>query len=210
MLIHRARVTGGADRQHLRRAASVIAGGGIVAYPTDTLYALGVDPTRVSAVDRLCCLKQRTVGAGMPLVAGSLGQVESAIGGLPPLARRLARRFWPGPLTLVFDPMHPFAAGVLAEDGSVAVRVPDALVARHLADLHGGPITATSANPGGRTPASTGLEVAAGLGSSIGLILEQPLPLAGAPSTIVDVRGRRPTLIREGAVAWGRVLQSLT
>ena len=187
----------------------MIAGGGIVAYPTDTLYALGVDPTHVPAVERLCRLKQRAVGAGMPLIAGSLGQVESAIGGLPPLAKRLAQRFWPGPLTFVLDPACRLAPGVLADDGSVAVRVPNALVARRLADLHGGPITATSANPGGRTPAATGLEVAAELGSSLGLILEQAWPLAGAPSTIVDVRGRRPTLIREGAVAWARVLQSL-
>ena len=199
-----------APESALRQAADALIAGGIVAYPTDTLYGLGVDPAQAPAVERLCRLKTRSSGAGMPLIAASLGQVESGAGPLPPLGRRLAARFWPGPLTLVLAPEAPFAAGVCAADGSVAIRVPRGLAARRLAALCGGPITATSANLAGRRPAATAAEVVEGLGAAVSLALEQPTALAGPPSTIVDVRGRAPRLVREGAVAWERVLQSLT
>ena len=193
----------------LQPAAGALRAGDVVAYPTDTLYGLGVDPTRASPVERLCRLKTRSARAGIPLVAASLAQVESGAGGLPPLGRRLAARFWPGPLTLVVEPEAAFAPGVCAGDGSVAIRVPGSLAARRLAALCGGPITATSANRAGRPPAATAAEVVDELGAVVALVLEHPAPLAGAPSTIVDVRGRRPRLVREGAVAWKRVLQSL-
>ena len=193
----------------IRQAAGALADGRIVAYPTDTLYGLGVDPTQAPAVQRLCRLKTRSAEAGIPLIADSLAQAESAAGALPPLGRRLAARFWPGPLTLVFDPETGFAAGVCAADGSVAIRVPRGFAARRLAALCGGPITATSANRAGRRPAATAAEVVEGLGSAVALILEQSTALTGPPSTIVDVRGRLPLLVREGAVEWERVLQSL-
>ena len=198
-----------ASDEVLRPAADALVAGRIVAYPTDTLYGLGVDPTGAPAVERLCRLKTRSAQAGIPLIASSLVQVESEAGVLPPLGRRLAAGFWPGPLTLVFDPEVAFAAGVCAADGSVAVRVPRARAARRLAALCGGPITATSANRAGRRPAATAAEVVAGLGGAIAVVLDGPTALTGPPSTIVDVRGRRPRLIREGAVAWERVLQSL-
>ena len=192
----------------LRPAAEALTAGNIVAYPTDTLYGLGADPTQAPAVERLCRLKTRSARAGVPLIAASQAQVESEAGVLPPLGRRLAARFWPGPLTLVFKPEAAFAAGVCAADGSVAIRVPRAPAARRLAELCGVPITATSANLAGRPPAATAAEVVAGLGGAVALALEQVAPLGGAPSTIVDVRGAHPRLLREGAVAWDRVLQS--
>ena len=198
-----------APDEALRPAADALMAGAIVAYPTDTLYGLGVDPTLAPAVERLCRLKTRSAHAGIPLVAATLAQVESAAGGLPPLGRRLAARYWPGPLTLVFEPAAAFAAGVCAADGSVAIRVPSAPAARRLAALCGGPITATSANRAGRPPAATAAEVAAGLGAAVALVVDGPAALTGPPSTIVDVRGSDARLIREGAVAWERVLQSL-
>ena len=203
------RLDAAAPDEALRAAADVLISGGVVAYPTDTLYGLGVDPTRALAVEALCRLKTRSARAGIPLIASKRVQVESAVGALPPLGRRLADRFWPGPLTLVFSPEADFAAGVCAADGSVAVRVPAAADARRLAALCGGPITATSANRAGRPPAETAAEVMAELGAEVALVLDGPAPLTGLPSTIVDVRGREPRLIREGSVAWGHVLQSL-
>ena len=198
-----------APDEALRPAADALMAGAIVAYPTDTLYGLGVDPTLAPAVERLCRLKTRSAHAGIPLVASTLAQVESAAGVLPPLGRRLAARYWPGPLTLVFEPAATFAAGVCAADGSVAIRVPSAPAARRLAALCGRPITATSANRAGRPPASTAAEVAAGLGAAVALVVDGPAALTGPPSTIVDVRGSDARLIREGAVAWEHVLQSL-
>jgi len=193
----------------LRAAVKILAGGGIVAYPTDTLYGLAVDPRQEAAIRRLCRLKGRAPGAGLLLVASSLHQVESSLGRLPPLGRRLARRFWPGPLTLVFEPDVALAPGVHATDGSLAVRVPGCDIARRLAGLEGHPITATSANRTGRTPAATRRAVVEIFGSAVDLTLEQRRPLRGEASTIVDARGAHPTLLRDGAVPWVRVLQFL-
>ena len=203
------RLDDAAPDEALRPAADVLMAGGIVAYPTDTLYGLGVDPTQGPAVDALCRLKTRSAHAGIPLIASALAQVESVVGVLPRLGRRLAARFWPGPLTLVFEPEAAFEAGVCAADGSVAIRVPAAPAARRLAALCGGPITATSANRAGCRPAATAAEVVAGLGAGVPLVVDGPAALTGPPSTIVDVRGRDARLVREGSVAWERVLQSL-
>ena len=203
------RLDDAAPDEALRPVADALIAGGIVAYPTDTLYGLGVDPTQGPAVEALRRLKTRSSHAGIPLIASTPVQVQSAAGALPPLGRRLAARFWPGPLTLVFEPEAAFAAGVCAADGSLAIRVPAAPAARRLAALCGGPITATSANRAGRRPAATGAEVVAGLGAAVAFVLDGPAAPAGPPSTIVDVRGREARLIREGVVAWERVLQSL-
>ena len=189
-------------------AVGAILRGEIVAYPTDTLYGLAVDPRRTDAVTRLGELKAGTGRTGLPLVAASLAQVESALGPLPSLGRRLAGVFWPGPLTIVYLPTVSLPAGVAAADGSVAVRVPASELARRLALAIGFPITATSANPPGVAPASTGAEVARLVGPAVSVILEQPGLLEGAPSTIVDTRGPVPVLVRAGVVPWDRVLQS--
>jgi L-threonylcarbamoyladenylate synthase len=197
------------DKTTLLEAVEVLARGGIVAFPTDTLYGLAVDPRQVDAVNRLCRVKGRPTGVGLPLIAASLRQVESCLGPLSPLGRRLARRFWPGPLTLVFDPDAALVAAIHAADGSLAVRVPRSEIARRLADLYQHPITATSANRAGMTPAATGREVSAELDAAIALVLDQPGQLTGEPSTIVDTRGDGPALLRDGAVSWDCVLQSL-
>jgi len=191
-----------------REAVDAILRGAVVAYPTDTLYGLAVDPRQGDAVTRLRRVKARFQGGGLTLIAASLSQVESALGPLPPLGRRLADTFWPGPLTVIFVPTVSLAAGIPAPDGSVAVRVPANALARKLAFAAGFPITATSANPAGETPAATGTEVAQLMGDAVALILEQPDVLRGAPSTIVDIRGAVPALVRAGVVAWDRVLQS--
>ena len=193
----------------LGAAVDVLTRGGIVAYPTDTLYGLGVDPRHEAAVDRLCRLKGRAGGIGVSLIAADFPQVESCLGVMPSLGRRLAGRFWPGPLTLVFEPETVLAAAIHATDGTVAVRVPRCDVARRLAALVGHPITATSANRTGMPPVATGGEVVAVLGSAVALVLEASGRLAGVASTIVDARGVYPTLLRAGAVPWDRVLQSL-
>ncbi len=182
--------------------------GEIVAYPTDTLYGLAVDPRQREAVARLRRVKGRAGLSGLPLIAGSLAQVESGLGPLPPLGRRLAATWWPGPVTLIFMPTANLADGVTAADASVAVRVPGTEPARRLALASGYLITATSANPAGETPAATGEEVENLFGPLVSITLEQAGVLRGEPSTIVDIRGVAPVLVRAGVVPWDRVLQS--
>lgn len=206
-MTYRIPLEGGADIP--QDAVDALRRGELVAYPTETLYGLAVDPRQPDAVARLRRVKGREARLGLPLIAGSLTQVESDLGPLPRLGRRLAETFWPGPLTLIFVPTANLDAGITAADTSVAVRVPGAEPARRLALACGHPITATSANPAGKRPAATGDEVESLFGPVISLILEQAGALQGAPSTIVDIRGDVPVLVRAGIVSWDRVLQSV-
>ena len=183
--------------------------GGIVAFPTDTLYGLAVDPESARAVDALFDLKARQSGLAPPFIAGSLAAVTRVCGSLSEQALRLASAFWPGPLSLVLDAPAAIVPGARAADGTVAIRVPDHPIARLLADTFGRPVTATSANLSGQPPADS-LAALAGL-------LDDPRVLAidggpapgGAPSTIVDARRRLLCLIRRGAIDWDRVLRSI-
>lgn len=197
------------DEQIVREAAEVILRGGIVAYPTDTLYGLAVDPRHAAAVDRVYAAKGRAFDRPLPLVAASETQVAAWAGDLTPLGRRLAARFWPGPLTLVIGAHPSLCPRVHGATGRVAVRVPAHPVARALARVVGHPITATSANRSGRPAGSTAGDVVAALGEAIDAVIDTGETTGGPPSTIVDVSGATATLVRAGVVPWDRVLEFL-
>lgn len=193
--------------EDLAEAVAFLRGGGVVAFPTDTLYGLAVDPTSPEAVARLFAMKERPATAALPFVASSREQVDRWCH-LAVDAARLADAFWPGPLSLICDAPSSVVPAIHAERGTVAVRVPAHTVARALAAAWGSPLPATSANISGRPPAVTADEVAA-LASPYLLIIDAGAAAGGAPSTIVDTRTELPVLVREGAVAWSRVLNSL-
>lgn len=191
----------------LREAADAIGTGAVVAYPTDTFYGLAVDPRSAEPVRRLYRVKQRDPLRPVPLIAADEDQVLQQVGMMTETARRLAARFWPGPLTLVIEAAPGRCAGLGESGPTVAVRVPADPVARGLAKAAGHPITATSANRSGEPPASTADEVAAWLGASIAVLLDAGRLAGRLPSTIVDVTGPAPVLVRAGAVPWERVLE---
>jgi L-threonylcarbamoyladenylate synthase len=192
----------------LSPAVRWLAGGGIVAFPTDTLYGLAVDPFSSDAVAALFDLKGRPSTSAIPLVAGSRVAIETWLGRLDDASGALAERFWPGPLSLIVDAPSTIAAAVHAGTHSVAVRVPDHDLARAFAEACGHPITATSANVSGAPPVST----AAALGTIAGdprvLVIDGGPTPGGPPSTIVDARRGEPIIVRDGAIARDRVLRS--
>ncbi|MPY91292.1 MAG: threonylcarbamoyl-AMP synthase [Luteitalea sp.] len=191
------------------RAARLLRAGRVVAYPTDTLYALGAAADEPHGVADVIALKARTPDKTVPILAASLEQVAARVGPLSPLGLQLARRFWPGPLTLVMTATHFLAPGVVHPDGSVAVRVPASRVARALAASVDGPVTSTSANRAGGPPAQSVDEVVRLFGPRLALILDGGPAREVTPSTIVDVRDTVPHLLRSGAVPWKHVLESL-
>jgi L-threonylcarbamoyladenylate synthase len=195
-------------RDVMRRAGALVRQGGLIAYPTDTFYGLAVDPRQEAAVGRLFEAKGRPPESALPLIAANIDQAR-LVARLTPLAERLAASFWPGPLTLVVGAAGGLAPAVLAGGSTVAVRVPAHAVARRLAEETGVAITATSANRSGESPAASAAEVELAVGSSIDALLDAGVTRGGAPSTIVDASGVVPVLLREGAVAWGRVLESV-
>jgi L-threonylcarbamoyladenylate synthase len=198
------------DPVSIGRAASTLRSGGIGAIPTDTLYGLAANPFDRAAVGRLFTIKNRDLERALPLVAADLGQVRSCVGGLTMLAERLAERFWPGPLTLVVPAPGLMAAEVTGGSGTVGIRVPAHDTTRALCAATGVPLTATSANISGTPPTNDPDIVAAELGAYLDLLVDAGRTPGGPPSTIVDVTGTEPRLIRAGAIAWDAVLSAVT
>ena len=196
------------DPQLIGRAASTLRNGGIGAIPTDTLYGLAANPFDSAAVGRLFTIKSRDLERALPLVAADLSQVRTCVGVLTPLAERLAERFWPGPLTLVLPAPDSMAAEVTGGRGTVGLRVPAHDTARALCAAAGVPLTATSANISGKPPTDDPDVVAIELGAHLDVLVDAGRTPGGPPSTIVDVTGREPRLIRAGAIAWDAVLSA--
>ena len=195
------------DPAVIREAAEMVRDGLVVAYPTDTLYGLAVDPRNAEAVRRLFALKGRAESSALTLIAADAACVRLVAHMTPP-AERLAERWWPGPLTIVLRATSLVARETLAGGATVGIRVPDHAVAVALARAVDGCVTATSANKSGATAASSAAAVAAAL-EDVDAIVDGGPSRGGAPSTIVDASGDDVTLVRAGAVPWDRVLRSL-
>ena len=191
----------------LAPAVSALRRDGVVAFPTETFYGLAVDPRSAPAVQAVFHLKRRGRDQPLPLIASGLDQIIDHVGTLTPLGERLASRVWPGPLTLIIPASPRLCEDVHLSTGKVAVRISADPVARALAHSAGHAITSTSANISGDPPASTADHVAASFGAAIDVLIDGGDTPAGLPSTIIDVTGDTPVLVRAGAVPWERVLE---
>jgi L-threonylcarbamoyladenylate synthase len=190
------------QRDAIQEAAKWIRAGGLVALPTDTLYALAADPFSAAAVARVFAAKGRSAERALPLIAADAEQVSAHLGRLPPAGQRLADRFWPGPLTLLMAAPRTLAADVSGGTGRVGVRVPANVVARAICAEAGRPITATSANVSGAPATPDPDQVERTLGDRLDLLIDAGTTPGGAPSTIVDATGAEPALVRAGAISW--------
>jgi L-threonylcarbamoyladenylate synthase len=189
----------------IQEAGTWIRDGGVIAIPTDTLYGLAADPFNPAAVSRVFEVKGRDADRALPLVAADVAQIVRDIARLTPGAEQLARRFWPGPLTLLLPAPAAIAAAVTGGSGRVGVRVPAFTVTRAVCAAAGRPITATSANLSGEAPTADPDVVEQTLGHRIDYLLDTGLTAGGPPSTIVDVCDATPRLVRAGAIAWEEI-----
>jgi L-threonylcarbamoyladenylate synthase len=187
--------------------------GSIVALPTDTVYGLAVDPSRPGAVETLFSLKERPLDVALPLLVGTREQVGIIAGPLDGAAEDLARRYWPGPLTLVVPRRKGFAidlGGPPSARQTVGVRLPaHPLVLSLCREL--GPLAVTSANLHGTRPATSAKEIVETFaqgrdsqGTGIAVILDGG-PCDGTPSTVVECRGGAVRCLREGAIPWRQI-----
>jgi L-threonylcarbamoyladenylate synthase len=183
----------------VQAAAAVLRRGGIVAYPTETFYALGALARDAAAVDRLARAKGRPDGKPLPLLAADRVAVEevAVLGGA---AARLAEAFWPGPLTLVLPARPGLPDAVTAGTGTVGVRVPGSDVARALAREAGGALVATSANLAGGPPPATPSALAPGLVARLDHVLDGGPAPGGLPSTVAGCDGEVLRVLRPGPV----------
>lgn len=193
----------------IRRAAEVLRAGGLVAFPTETVYGLGADAGSAAAVARLYAAKGRP--ADHPVIV-HFADAASALAwarGVPDGARRLAARFWPGPLTMILKRSALAGDYVTGGQDSVGLRVPSHPVAQALLREFGGGIAAPSANRFGEVSATTAEHVRADLAAEIDLVLDGGASEVGIESTIVDLSGARPALLRPGRISAAQVAEIL-
>lgn len=181
-------------------AAEFLRSDGVIAYPTDTLYGLGCDSFSLKALDRILEVKGRSADKGLPLLLAEPDDVDLVARPDSPHFRPLAEAFWPGPLTLVLGPVPGLPAPVLGPTGAVGVRVPDHPIPRALARALGKPIVGTSANPSGGPDPITAQDVSRALGDAIDHVIDGGPAHRGLPSTVVDITGEIPRILRAGAI----------
>ena len=192
--------------EQIAQGVASLKAGGVVVFPTDTLYGVGADVFNLPALRRVFALKGRPLGLALPVLVSAWEQVESVAQDIPEIGCRLAQRFWPGPLTLVLSRSVRLPDLVTGGLDTVAVRMPDHPIPLALAREFGGPITGTSANPSGEGDLLTLEAVEAQLGSGVDYIISCGSAPAGIPSTVVDVTTGEPRLLRQGALSFETVV----
>ena len=186
--------------QQIERGVSVLKRGGVVAFPTDTVYGLGASIEDKGALERVYRLKGRPLSRPLPLLLARTSQINDVAYLVPQIAWQLAYRFLPGALTLVLPKKAIVSDLVTAGSARVAVRVPDHHVPRALVEGLGTPIVGTSANLSGKPAALSAGEVFSQFDARIDLVIDGGPCTGGEESTIIDLSGERPRILREGAL----------
>jgi len=183
--------------------------GGIVAYPTETLYGLGVGFDRGDSLKKLREIKQRPYNKGLPVIIGSRELLVHLVSTINNKAVYLMKKFWPGPLTLIMPAKESLSPCITGGTHTVAVRIPGESFALKLAEYASFPITATSANLSGKPPAQDAETIRKYFGDTIDLVIDGGPTKGTLPSTIVDVTGEIVNIVREGAIKREALLQAL-
>ncbi len=183
--------------------------GGVVVFPTDTLYGLGADAFSVPALERIFEIKLRRAELSLPLLVSCWDQLETVTSQIPEAARQLTEIFWPGPLTLVLPKAQNLPDRVTGGKDTVAVRMPDHPVALGIIRRLGKPITGTSANRSGQQDLLDYDAVKAELGKDVEYIVQSGPQPKGAPSTVIDLTTEFPKLLRQGALPMAEILREI-
>jgi L-threonylcarbamoyladenylate synthase len=189
----------------LDRAAEILRNGGLVAFPTETVYGLGANALDREAVLRIYAAKGRPSTSPLIVHVSSFAMLEAVVNSWPPSAQQLAERFWPGPLTLVLNKRAEIPAEVTAGLDTVGVRMPAHPIARELIHRAGIPIAAPSANQFTQISPTTAEHVRASLGSRVDMILDGGPTTVGIESTVLSLASATPTLLRPGMVSQSEI-----
>jgi L-threonylcarbamoyladenylate synthase len=182
------------------RAIRLLSAGGLVAFPTDTFYALGANAQDESAVRRVFAAKRRPPSDPLPVFVADRDQWGALVADLPDTARRLADRFWPGALTIVCRRAPGVPAALAGGGETIGIRQPASPIVLGLCRALGGPIVGTSANRHGAPAPITAIQVVLGLGAEVDMVLDGGRCLLARPSTVIDVTRHPPVIVRAGAV----------
>lgn len=188
------------DEHALLAAAEAVLRGGVISFPTDTLYGLGCSLFDVSAVEMVARLKRRDPSLAVISLISDPRQAYGLAIEVTPVAEKLIDRHWPGPLSLIFRAAPIVPPRVRGAGGTVALRCPRDTLCQKLLDRIGGPVVASSANLSGQPPAATAEEVVRIFGNQLDLVIDGGPRRGGQPSTLVDVSEARARLLRRGGL----------
>ncbi len=196
-----------ATKTNIRAAAQIVRRGGLVVYPTETVYGLGCDPLNVQAVKRVLDVKGDRKKP-LPVLAASLVDADK-LAFVSPNGKKLAAKFWPGHLTMVFPKKPALPDLVTFGWDSVGLRIPDNDVALQLISLSGGLLIGSSANRTGEEPARRVQEISGELKEMVDVVLDGGPAVQGSPSTVVDLTSEKPRILRAGPISLKAILYAL-
>lgn len=194
------------DPKMVEQVVDDLLNGEVIAYPTDTLMGLGCDATNPKAVARLCEIKGRAEGEPLPIIIHSRRMLTHLIQEPPHGAEALLNRHWPGGLTVVFR-RRPAVLKAIPPAETLGLRIPDCIIALALARGLARPMVATSANRANQPPLTTAEEIDSEFGAQLAVVIHSDATPSGKPSTVVDLSGEVPKVLREGAIPSQQVLR---
>lgn len=199
----------GVSKSIWKQISDVFKKGGIIAYPTETFYGLGVDPFNKTAVKKLFNLKGREPDKPIAILIKDKKMLLEIADEVPEAAEKLIRKFWPGPLTIIFKAKKSIPALITGNTGKIGVRISNNPAAQKLLKKIGSPVTTTSANPSGKKSPATTQEVIDYFGGKVDLIIDGGKLYGKLGSTIVDVTEDKLKIIREGEIPAMKVVEGL-
>ncbi len=183
----------------LGEASSVVRNGGVLIYPTDTIYGIGGDATNAAVVEKIYSIKERERGKPLLVLMNSLQMVERFVDEISPAARELVKKYWPGAVTFVFIANEKLPRELTAGRGTIGIRVPQHKFCVDLITAAGVPIISTSANFSGTAGGEKIKNVIEEFNGKVELIVDDGDAPSQVPSTVVDITGRKPRVVRAGA-----------
>lgn len=199
--------TGHSEEDVIGSAAAIISRGGVIAYPTETIYGLGADATNEQAIRKIFEIKGRNFSNPVSLIIGRREDVHPLVRAIPKTAQKLMDAFWPGPLTIVFEAAGCVSPLLTAKTGKIGIRLSGHDGARQIALAAGKPLTATSANLSGLPECATADEVIAQIGDRLDAVVDLGNTSGTAGSTIIDTTTEQPVILRAGVISREEILQ---
>ena len=189
-----------AEKENIETAGKILRSGGIVAFPTDTVYGLGAVCTDENAIQKLFDAKGRDEGKPISILVDGFSRAEEIAAGIPDSARRLMQAFWPGAITIILKKRPEISDKLSAGGDTIGLRMPASEVAVRVIKSAGSPLAAPSANTSGKRSAVTAEDVREDLDGKIDMILDGGACPVGVSSTVVDLTGKEPVILREGSI----------
>jgi L-threonylcarbamoyladenylate synthase len=188
------------EDNELQLAADVLNRGGVIAYPTETVYGLGANIFQRAAVARIFAIKGRDPHKPISIMISQAADVDEFCKDISAVGRTLMNAYWPGPLTLIFKASSKLPDYIVSREGKIGLRLPDHPICSALMRQHCAPVTSTSANPAGKPPLVNAQQIAEQFGEKIDLVIDGGACKTNVPSTVVDVSEGEPQVVRAGAI----------